>query len=301
MLSENGSENDNEKFKLSADEQSPESLYQCDADELKLEKLSQRVTLITFLIPVLIIVVLAITYLDIKHRVIKTETSGTVGVKTLSQELESRFSSLSLRQAQVEESQTRQTEALSQATADIGIKMKKSEDAINLLRDQLADKKELADATAKIGAALNALQAEVKKATAAEEALDAKLTKNLADIAEQLNSSDQRMEKMSREAASLNQAKISKEEMDLAVKLAKLEFAQTLDQKVKSLEEKLAQLEKRTDTLAQQVQNLSAQTAKQPAAITNQAAPQVTPKSKPKPTAASDAAKPDKIVEQDLH
>jgi chromosome segregation ATPase len=298
------SEEDGEKFKLSADEESPESLFRSDADELKLEKLSQHLTLITILIPILIIVILAIAYLDIKHRVTKTETTGTIGVQNLSQDLESRFSSLSLRQAQLEEFQAKQSEAFSQATADVGVKLKSSEEALNHLKNRMADKKELADATAKIGASLDALQAALQKVSAAEETLDTKLTKNLADIAEQLNGSHQRLEKLGRELASLNQAKISREELDLAVKLVKLEYHQTLDEKSKSMEDKFTQLQKRTDALTQQVQSLAAQAKKQAGAILKQppikAASEPSRTFQPKPSAPLDTIKPDKIIEQDI-
>ncbi len=44
-------ENDNSRFQFSANEDEPEVIHQNELRELKIEKLGQRVTLLTFLIP----------------------------------------------------------------------------------------------------------------------------------------------------------------------------------------------------------------------------------------------------------
>lgn len=88
---------DQGKFKMRLDTDEDEAPVAGQVDELRMEKLSQRVTMISILIPVLIVVILIIAYMDIKQRVLRTEDTGVSGVQNLSKDMESRFSTLSLR------------------------------------------------------------------------------------------------------------------------------------------------------------------------------------------------------------
>ena len=106
-------------------EEPEEPVVQTEVHELKLEKINQRVTLISILIPVLIVVVLVITYLDIKKRVVRTEDTGASEFQKLSTDLESRFSSLSLRQAKLEEAMTTMTEQNDKDVAAIRTRLDK--------------------------------------------------------------------------------------------------------------------------------------------------------------------------------
>ena len=65
--------NDASRFTIRDGEAEPDTIYIADAENLRIEKLSTRVTLVAVLIPCLLVVVLAIAYLDIKNRVINTQ------------------------------------------------------------------------------------------------------------------------------------------------------------------------------------------------------------------------------------
>ena len=122
---------ENGQFKMRAgdtDEPIDESVIPTTVDELRLEKLNTRVTVISILIPVLIVIVLVIAYLDIKKRVVHTEDTGSINVQKLSQDLESRFSSLSVRQAELEQNLTALVQKSDQAAARMEVKLKKMED-----------------------------------------------------------------------------------------------------------------------------------------------------------------------------
>ena len=94
-------------FKLGGDDRENDAVMQAELQELKIEKLSQRVLLLTILIPCMIGIIVVVSYLDIKGRVSRTQSTGTIGVQKLSKEMESRFSSLSLEQAKLEEVQAK--------------------------------------------------------------------------------------------------------------------------------------------------------------------------------------------------
>ena len=124
------------KFKMRLDkindevEEPEDSVVQTEVHELKLEKINQRVTLISILIPVLIVVVLVIAYLDIKQRVVRTEDTGASEFQKLSADLESRFSSLSLRQAKLEEAVAAMTEQNDKNVAALNTRLDKLQQSL---------------------------------------------------------------------------------------------------------------------------------------------------------------------------
>ena len=62
-------QDDTSRFTIRGAQTEPDAVYMADADNLRIEKLSTRVTLVAVLIPCLLVVVLVIAYLDIKNRV----------------------------------------------------------------------------------------------------------------------------------------------------------------------------------------------------------------------------------------
>lgn len=94
-------------FRIGSSENDPESEDCAMREEIieqRLEKLTTRVTLIAILVPVLIFVIFTFAYLDIKTRVFTMHDTGVERLHQLSRELESKFSSLSIRFAQFEDS-----------------------------------------------------------------------------------------------------------------------------------------------------------------------------------------------------
>jgi hypothetical protein len=57
------------RFTIRDEGETPDSFYMADAENLRIEKLSTRITLVAVLIPCLLVIVLAVAYLDIKNRV----------------------------------------------------------------------------------------------------------------------------------------------------------------------------------------------------------------------------------------
>jgi DNA repair exonuclease SbcCD ATPase subunit len=83
MVEENPSE-----FKFSADDQDPEAFYQEELKDLRVEKLSQRVTLLSILLPILIGIAIFFAYRDLTGRVSRTQDTGSLEVQRISRQLE---------------------------------------------------------------------------------------------------------------------------------------------------------------------------------------------------------------------
>lgn len=247
---------DSDGFRLSFDDEPEEESHypiQSEIEDLKVEKLSQRVTIITILIPILIVVILGVTYLDIKRRVISTETSGSKGFENLSRDLESRFSSLSLRQAALEENFKNESTTLNAASAKMGVRIKETDTALKALSDAAATQKALKNAVSKSMAALDKKMAPLTQQLAA---VNEKLTTQSHETAASLSElegllstmdpafADLRasLQGLSADLEALSQNKISKEQMDLALKLDRFRIISDLEAQDKRLEQQLGEV-----------------------------------------------------------
>jgi len=96
-------DNDSSKFKIRFDDEGPldnggtEPPIHEEVESLRLKKLSRKINLFAFLIICLLGLVFAYGYFDVRNRVDNSDISGSSGVQTLSKDLDSKFSSLSIR------------------------------------------------------------------------------------------------------------------------------------------------------------------------------------------------------------
>ena len=149
-------DNDSSKFKMRIDDESPDLQFREEIDELRVEKLSKRINRIAILIPCLVGIIILVAYFDIKKSLIKMNSSGTMEVQTLSKELESRFSSLSVKQASLEEALTKKIESLEKTTASLKATLKEATTAIKYIRSaRKTDNKKLESAIAAINKTLS--------------------------------------------------------------------------------------------------------------------------------------------------
>ena len=75
--------------------------YHRDVNTLRIEKLSNRVTLISVILPCLICAILVFAYLDMKERVVDVDTTKKLQVEKIAQDLEEKFNGLDLRIAKI--------------------------------------------------------------------------------------------------------------------------------------------------------------------------------------------------------
>ena len=80
--------NNSSGFKFDDSDQDPESFYHEELKDLQIEKLSQRVTLLTILFPCLIAIAIYFGYRNLAGRVSQTNDAGSQEIQRLSHELE---------------------------------------------------------------------------------------------------------------------------------------------------------------------------------------------------------------------
>ena len=246
-------QDDTSRFTIRGAAAEPDANYISDADNLRIEKLSTRVTLVAVLIPCLLVVVLVIAYLDIKNRVINTQTSGSMGVQNLSKDLESRFSNLSLKQAKMEEQLTETSKALETATAALQINLKKATTEFKQMTDDKADRSAVAAISNKTEASVAALQKDMADLNTAFSKFDEELAAQILLMAEGLKKDQGRLADIEKKAQRLDLEKLSKESMDLTLGLERLGLQEMVKDRIREVEKKLAAFGKQIDALNQRL------------------------------------------------
>jgi len=107
----------------------------------RLEKLSTRVTLISIMVPVLIFVIFTFAYLDMKSRIFSMQDTGVDKLQKLSRDLESKFSSLSVRFAKFEDSFAEREASLKGIEDSFSKKIAPMEKAFSTLETSMIDVK----------------------------------------------------------------------------------------------------------------------------------------------------------------
>lgn len=234
----------NGQFKMRMDDDMDEHVIPTQVDELRIEKLSTRVTIISIIIPVLIVVVLAFAYLDIKKRVTRTEDTGTTGVENLSKEMESRFSSLSVRQASLEESIKKMDANNNKSLARVQVKLKKLDDTIQKLRKNMVDDTTLEGKIKELKQEIG----NVAQSLENNQSMAGEITQKLKDQMEQISANDTQnqiqISQIDTKLAELKRDKIDQSALDLAIKLEILKLKKSYSAQLDNIQEHIRQLEK---------------------------------------------------------
>lgn len=245
-------------FNLRFDDEDPDSIYRSEMDTLKIEKLGQRVTLLTILIPCLIGVILVYGYMDIKDRLTKTSYTGTQGVEKLSRELESRFSSLSVKQARLEETLAAQAKTLDDLKKQIKNNawhdkkaIQKVAESVNT-RAEKKDLKALGNKVSRIDKSVSPLGLEISSANVKLEALDTRTTGELAKLSQKTKAMEASIEQFKTESGALEteiRAQLSQKVNSVALKNHVDEAIEPLNTKVNDLLRRVGLLQMELSTL----------------------------------------------------
>lgn len=240
---------DTTRFTIRDGEAEPDSMYMADAENLRIEKLSTRVTLVAVLIPCLLVIVLVVAYLDIKNRVINTQNTGSMGVQNLSKDLESRFSNLSLKQAKLESQLAENTENLKNTSAALQVNLKKSTTELKRIAAAKPDQSALAAVAKKTEASIAALQKDMADLNATFSKFDEELAAQILLMADGLKKDQGRLEAIENQTRQLDSEKLSRESMELTLRLERLGLQEMVKDKIREVEKKLAAIRKQLDTL----------------------------------------------------
>jgi predicted nucleic acid-binding Zn-ribbon protein len=298
---------DSPKFKIRFDDEGPfdtggtEPPLQEKVENLRLKKLSRRINLFAVLIPCLLAIVLVFGYFDIRKRFDNIHYSGSSDVQALSKEVDSKFSSLSIRQAKVEALLNNKISAMEKTAARLEKRLDQTEKALSGVKASTPDKEALADIIAEvekklipINAEVKKLSSELKKLSSDAKTLQDKSDKESAKLSTAVSGLQKEIGMLKADSASLASSRVDKKTLELTIRHEEKFFQQKLNDLEKSLSEKI-------EALSNQVKALEDKQKQTAAAGATPAAPQPVLAAPPPVESIKPAIpKPGKIIEQEL-
>jgi len=247
-------ENESAKFRIRSDD-NPEAQFQEDNQRLKLDKLSRRLTLITILIPCLIGGILFLVYRDIQMRVGQVSDTGTTKVRTLSKDLESRYSSLSLKHGKFQVGFTKRISSLEKTTVSLQKTLQEATTAIKYIRSaRRSDNKKVAkaiDAINKTLGTLAPLPQNLETMASEIKLYDQNLSKELGSFSQSLEGIRNNLIKIQADILFLASVKTDNKAFNLALKSQQKNHQQALQQTKRDIDKKIASLESKIKRIGQ--------------------------------------------------
>ncbi len=267
------------EFRFNGDNAEPESFYHEELKDLRVEKLSQRITLLSILLPCLIAVALYVGYQSLSGRIGRSDNTGSQEIQRLTAELDDLSKTFN-------EKLITFSTTLSTQDKDFGAsiegrlfgitqaidKLQKKVDSLNenLKRDfgenqkiieklqvAKADKKNLAVAVEKINASIKPLQTELQELKAVRNdlsavsvdlrKLDGKLTTELDAAAARSDQINQNYRQLEASLAKLSGQTVDKDALALEMFKIKKNVQRQITEAVSDLNQRLNALQTRID------------------------------------------------------
>ncbi|MGB5749572.1 MAG: hypothetical protein WBM69_21530 [Desulfobacterales bacterium] len=265
------------EFKFSADDQDPESFYHEEIKDLRVEKLSQRITLFSILLPILIGVAIFFAYRDLTSRVSRSQDTGSVEAQRISRELEEfskKFNEKLITFSTTLSSQDKDfnttvsgklaavnqnVDVLSKNLKSLNENLTQTQKTVKNLAASKADKKNQTAAIAKVNANLESLKKELKSLTelrseittvsAEIKILEGRLSQELAEVATTATKSQKNYSQLQSSITALAGDKIDRDTFDLEVLKLKKNYQNLIVREVTAVNQKLDTIQKTIDDI----------------------------------------------------
>ena len=263
------------EFKFNGDEQEPETFYQEELKDLRVEKLSQRVTLLSILLPCLIGVAIYFGYRDLSGRVSRGSDTESLEVQRLTRELENLAKDFNDKLITFSTTLSTQDKDLGNTLEDrfavisknidglqnnvksLDENLKTTGETIERLNASKADKKSQALAIEKINAAITPLQAELdklktvgrdlKKVSDDIANLESNLTKQLAIATASMEQNKKDYEQIEDSLTKLSGKTVDKDTLALEIIKLRNYFQSQIAKEVSDLNQRMDSLKKEID------------------------------------------------------
>jgi len=247
------------KFKIRAadEDRLADSLLTDQIEYQRFEKLNQRVTIITLLIPILIGIMIFIGYRNIKEMVSQTQDTGAKELTSLAQSLESTISNISIKQAKLEETfagkltdlekmEATVRDSIKKMEATIQGSIKKNEASLAEIQSGKADKKDVAGEVSGMDNKLAVVQKDLKtsleKMHADIKSVEKKLSDEFAKSFETVNKVTTSVAECQADIGLLSAEKADKKATEMALKNQEKRLQDQTSQLLRSLESKMEAL-----------------------------------------------------------
>ncbi len=263
------------EFKFNADDQDPEAFYQEEIKDLRVEKLSQRITLLTILLPILIGIAIFFAYRDLTGRVNRTQDTGSMEVQRISRQLEEiskefndkliTFSTtLSSQDKQFDTTVSEKLDAVNKSVATLNKNLKslnenlgRTQSTVQKLAASKADKKSQNAAFLKVDESVKSLEEklkslaklrqELKAVSAGIEKLESDLNQKITLITTESQQAKQDYNQLQTSVSGLSEKMVDKDTFELEVFKLRKNYQNRVVQEIAEINQKLAGIQKTID------------------------------------------------------
>ncbi len=221
-------------FKMSMDDEHHDSEIQSQREDSRIDRLNNKITFISILIPCLIVLVIIFVYMDITKRVIKAQDTGTIKVENLSQDLESRLSSIVNNNTVLKESTDKQFSDIGKKESQLADKLKKAQKQIKSLE---AGKSKVNKSLTKINGEMASLLTGLKDATTE--------IKKLSELFVTVDKSTDTIKKLQEDIPNLSATSTKNRELYTALETTQKKALKRMDKRTLELEKTLLTIQKK--------------------------------------------------------
>lgn len=214
--------------------------------ESQIQRLNQRITLLSILVPCLLGVILVFAYLELRDRLAQVQVTGSKEVRSLSEDVVDKTASLSDQYTELEKSLS----ALKKSTASIREDLKRNQLEMKKLIRSKADKKTLEQAmkkhSAEVAETFSELQGVLHDQKQIVESLEGVLRKEVTGIVQAIERARNNAERQDSAINALSKRKIDKQELANILEDKRSSYQTTismLQKEIKSIKEEVSRLQ----------------------------------------------------------
>ncbi len=175
------------EFNIRIDGENPDSLLKQNLKELRIDQLNRKVNFLFFIIIILICVLIAAAYFDIKGRVSQKDTEKTAKMEKTIANLSGQYDALSKQHGQMKTSISNRLTALEKNDVGLTEDVTKAQKNLELLSSSKIGKHELKQINVKIDQSIATVQDQVQNVSSQIKALDKNFKQELFLLAASLD------------------------------------------------------------------------------------------------------------------
>jgi chromosome segregation ATPase len=288
-------DNDVAKFNITIDGENPEAQFKEDIEESQAVRLNRRITRTAFLVIALMGVVVLFVYKDLRKNLLQMSSSGNSEIQTLSKGVETKLSSLSLRQTKLEDLLTKKVEPLEQAIGSMQTSLKELATAIKQIRSARDnDNKKTADNLEAIHRALPPVMAKIEHLAVDIDRFKQKQAAELSSLSRMTTSIQGHLETMEKDLQALASSTLDENTLEGRLANERNIYQKRLAQFQRDLENRFDDIEARIKALEHAKYSMKRQLPTKPKAVPAAQARQ------PNPVDANVENHAGTIIEQDI-
>ncbi len=239
-------------FRIRIDEDEPARPFlHPEVENQQIDKLRRRITFMSFFTLFLLALALTYAYIDIKKKVGGFNVGGSSGFETLSQDVESRFSSLSVKYAELEAKFSNRITALEKSVVSVKTGLDKTaaplhksvaslnksvasvENRLKTIQSSKVYEKAFSSLKKETDTEVTALQKDMKNLSSMLQNMDSEYAGELAEFQKDLESAGKRLADFQdslSELVAVSARKPTKKEMETSLQAKSLDFQDKVDE-----------------------------------------------------------------------